>query len=105
MLERMLVRSGLILIKYWLEVGAEGQEQPLLERVEDPSKRWKLSPIDADAPARYDDYTAAEREMFERTSTPEAPWYLVDANDQRRARLNLMAHLLELLPQRKKPRW
>jgi len=102
-LERMLVRSGLILVKYWLEVGPEAQLERLMERVEDPAKQWKLSPIDADAPARYADYTAAEIEIFERTSTPEVPWYLVDANDQRRARLNLIAHLLELLPQRRSP--
>jgi polyphosphate kinase 2 len=102
-LERMLTRSGIVLIKYWLEVGAEEQLRRLMERVEDTTKRWKLSPIDADAPARYDDYTRAAVEMFERTSTPEAPWHVVDADDQRRARLNLMAHLLELLPQRRSP--
>ena len=102
-LERMLVRSGLILIKYWLEVSAEVQLARLMERVEDTAKQWKLSPIDAEAPTRYDDYSRAVAEIFERTSTPEAPWYLADANDQRRARLNVMAHLLELLPQRRAP--
>ena len=102
-LERMLVRSGIVLVKYWLEVGAQEQLKRLLERVEDPTKQWKLSPIDAEAPTRYDDYTAARDEMFARTGTAEAPWYVVDANDQRRARLNTMAHLLELLPQRRAP--
>jgi polyphosphate kinase len=102
-LERMLIRSGLILVKYWLEVGPEEQLARLMERVNDTTKRWKISPVDVDAPARYDAYTAAQVEMFERTSTPESPWYVVDANDQRRARLNLMAHLLELLPQRRSP--
>jgi polyphosphate kinase len=102
-IERMLVRSDLILIKYWLEVSAEEQLARLMERVEDPTKQWKLSPIDAEAPARYDDYSRAVAEMFARTSVPDSPWYLVDANDQRRARLNLMAHLLELLPQRRTP--
>jgi polyphosphate kinase len=102
-IERMLVRSGLILIKYWLEVSAEEQLRRLMERVEDPTKQWKLSPIDAEAPARYDDYTRAAAEMFARTSVPESPWHLADANDQRRARLNVMAHLLELLPQRRTP--
>ncbi len=102
-IERMLVRSGLVLIKYWLEVSAEEQLARLMERVEDPTKQWKLSPIDAEAPARYDDYSRAVAELFARTSVPESPWYLVNANDQKRARLNVMAHLLELLPQRKAP--
>jgi polyphosphate kinase len=102
-IERMLVRSGLILIKYWLEVSAEEQLSRLMERVEDTTKQWKLSPIDAEAPARYDDYTRAAAEMFARTSVPESPWHLADANDQRRARLNVMAHLLEVLPQRRTP--
>jgi polyphosphate kinase len=102
-LERMLARSGIVLIKYWLEVSAEEQLRRLMERVEDTTKQWKLSPVDADAPARYDDYTRAVLEMLDRTSTPESPWHVVDANDQRRARLNLMAHLLDLLPQRRSP--
>ena len=102
-IERMLVRSGLVLIKYWLEVSAEEQLARLMERVEDPTKQWKLSPIDAEAPARYDDYSRAIAELFARTSVAESPWHLVDANDQKRARLNVMAHLLELLPQRKAP--
>ena len=79
-IERMLVRAGIVLIKYWLEVSAQEQRSRLMERVEDPTKQWKLSPIDA-----------------------EAPWYVVDADDQKRARLNLIAHLLELLPQRRAP--
>ena len=102
-IERMLVRSGLVLIKYWLEVSAEEQLARLMERVEDPTKQWKLSPIDAEAPARYDDYSRAIAELFARTSVMESPWHLVDANDQKRARLNVMAHLLELLPQREAP--
>ena len=102
-IERMLVRSGLVLIKYWLEVSAEEQLARLMERVEDPVKQWKLSPIDAEAPARYEDYSRTVAEIFARTGVPESPWHLVDANDQKRARLNLMAHLLELLPQRRKP--
>jgi polyphosphate kinase len=102
-LERMLTRSGIALVKYWLEVSPEEQLRRLMERVEDTTKQWKLSPVDADAPARYEDYTRAVLEMLERTSTPESPWHVVDANDQRRARLNLMAHLLELLPRRRSP--
>ena len=101
LLERMLVESGLILVKYWLEVSAKVQENRFHERAEDPTKRWKISPIDLKARSHYDDYTAARDAMFARTNTPEAPWYVVDADDQKSARLNLMAHLLELLPQRR----
>jgi len=100
-LERMLVRSGLILVKYWLEVGPDQQEKRFRERAEDPTKRWKLSPIDLKARNRYDDYTEARDVMFARTNILEAPWYMVDANSQKRARLNLMAHLLEVLPYRR----
>jgi polyphosphate kinase 2 (PPK2 family) len=89
-----------ILVKYWLEVSAERQEKRFRERAEDPTKRWKLSPIDLKARDRYDDYTQARDEMFARTDIPEAPWYVVDCDSQKRARLNLMAHLLELLPER-----
>ena len=100
-LERMLVQSGLILVKYWLEVGPGEQEKRFRERAEDPTKRWKLSPIDLKARDRYDAYTEARDVMFARTNILEAPWYLVDANSQKRARLNLMAHLLEILPNRR----
>jgi polyphosphate kinase 2 len=100
-LERILVRSGLVLVKYWLEVSAGEQEKRFRERAEDPTKRWKLSPIDLKARDRYDDYTAARDEMFARTNILEAPWYVVDADSQKRARLNLMAHLLEILPYRR----
>jgi polyphosphate kinase 2 len=101
-LERMLVSSGLILVKYWLEVSAAVQVERFKERAKDPTKRWKLSPIDLEATPHYDDYTAARDEMMARTDIPESPWYLVDADDQRRARLNCMAHLLDLLPQRRR---
>jgi polyphosphate kinase 2 len=100
-LERMLVRSGLILVKYWLEVSAEKQEKRFRERAEDPTKRWKLSPIDLKARDHYDDYTRARDDMFARTDIPEAPWWAVDADSQKRARLNVIAHLLELLPYRR----
>jgi len=102
-LERMLVASGLILIKYWLEVSPAVQIERLRERVDDPSKRWKLSPVDATAPGRYEAYSRARDEMMERTDIPEAPWFVVDADDQRRARLNLMRHLLDRLSQRREP--
>jgi polyphosphate kinase 2 len=100
-LERILVRSGLILVKYWLEVSSVEQEKRFRERAEDPTKRWKLSPIDLKARNRFDDYTEARDEMFARTNILEAPWYVVDADSQKRARLNLMAHLLETLPYRR----
>ncbi|MGD9694331.1 MAG: polyphosphate kinase 2 [Thermoleophilia bacterium] len=93
--ERMLVRSGLELVKYFLDVDPDVQEERFRERLDDPMKRWKLSPIDLQARSRYEDYSAARDEMLERTSTPESPWFLVDANDQRRARLNLIRHLLD----------
>jgi polyphosphate kinase len=102
-IERMLVRAGIVLVKYWLEVSPEEQLTRLMERVGDPTKQWKLSPIDAEAPKRYDDYSRAVADIFHRTDIPESPWYLVDADDQKRARLNVMAHLLELLRERRTP--
>ncbi len=100
-LERMLVRSGIVLVKYWLEVSAEKQEKRFKERAADPTKRWKLSPIDLEARNRYDEYTAARDVMFSRTNILEAPWYVVDCDSQKRARLNVMSHLLEILPYRR----
>jgi len=99
-LERAWVRSGIVLVKYWLEVSAREQAARFRERVADPTKRWKLSPVDVEAHRRYEDYTRARDEMLRRTDIPEAPWYLVDAEDQRRARLNAIAHLLETVPHR-----
>jgi polyphosphate kinase len=108
-LERMLVSSGLILRKYWLEVSAPVQEERFSERAEDPTKRWKLSPIDLEARKRYDDYSKARDDMFGHTDTPDSAWYVVDANDQPRARLNCIAHLLSSIPhgrpKRPKPRF
>ena len=101
-LERMLVSDGLILVKYWLEVKAKVQEERFQERATDPTKRWKLSPIDLEARKKYDEYTKARDEMLERTDIPQAPWYIVDANDQKRARLNLIQHLLDLIPERRR---
>ena len=99
--ERMLVDDGLILLKYWLEVSPEEQEQRFQERATDPAKRWKLSPVDAEARSRYDDYTRARDEMLLRSDGAHCPWYVVDADDQKRARLNLMQHLLDTVPQRR----
>jgi polyphosphate kinase 2 len=92
--ERMLVRSGIKLIKYWLTVSAEEQYQRFQDRLKDPAKRWKFSPIDVAAQERWDDYSRAKDLMFEHTSIPEAQWWEVDSNDKRRARLNTIQHLL-----------
>ena len=99
--ERMLVADGLLLVKYWLEVSPGEQEKRFQERVAEPAKRWKISPIDVEARTRYEDYSAARDEMLRRTSTPEAPWFIVDADDQKRARLNCIHHLLDRLTDRR----
>ena len=96
--ERMLVRSGIRLVKYWFSITDEEQQMRFLMRVHDPMKQWKLSPMDLQARARWEAYTKAKEEMFERTNIPEAPWYIVPGNDKKRARLNCMAHLLSLMP-------
>ncbi len=101
--EKLLVDEGIILLKYWFSVDQEEQEKRFAERAEDPMKRWKISPIDIAARARYDDYTAARDAFFKVTHTRHAPWFVVDANDQRRARLNMIAHLLDTLPEFKVP--
>jgi polyphosphate kinase len=96
--ERMLVRSGIQLVKYWLTVSPEEQYSRFSDRLADPAKRWKFSPMDVDAQAKWNDYSRAKDLMFEHTSIPESPWWEVDANDKRRARLNTIHHLLSLVP-------
>jgi polyphosphate kinase len=96
--EKMLVDDGILLRKYWFSVDQEEQELRFAERLGDPLKRWKISPIDLAARERYDDYTQARDAFFAKTHTKHAPWHVVDANDQKRARLNMIAHLLESLP-------
>lgn len=96
--ERMLVDDGILLLKYWFAVDQKEQEKRFLERIQDPIKRWKLSPVDMAARERYDDYTQARERMFKHTHTAWAPWRLVDCNDQRRGRLNMVADLLERIP-------
>jgi polyphosphate kinase len=96
--ERMLVRSGIVLIKYWFSITDEEQQQRFLVRIKDPMKQWKLSPMDLQSRVRWEDYTVAKEEMFERTNIPEAPWFIVEGNDKKRARLNCMAHLLSCIP-------
>jgi polyphosphate kinase 2 len=96
--ERMLVRSGIRLVKYWFSVTDEEQQMRFLIRIHDPLKQWKLSPMDLQSRIRWEDYTRAKEEMFERTNIPEAPWYIVPGNDKKRARLNCIDHLLSLFP-------
>jgi polyphosphate kinase 2 len=96
--ERMLQRSGIVLIKYWLSVSDDEQERRFRKRLEDPAKRWKLSPIDLEARARWVDYAEAKDQMFAYTDTKESPWWVVEADDKRTARLNLIAHLLAQVP-------
>jgi polyphosphate kinase 2 len=96
--ERMLIRSGIILIKYWFSVSDEEQERRFQARIEDPTKRWKLSPMDLESRARWVEYSKAKDEMFAHTDIKQAPWYVVEADDKKRARLNCIAHLLSLIP-------
>lgn len=96
--EKMLVKDGVLLFKYWLTCDQESQEERFAERLADPLKRWKLSPIDVAARERYDDYTKAREAMLKATSTKHAPWILVDFNDQKRGRLTLIRDLLSRLP-------
>ena len=96
--ERMLVRSGIILIKYWFSVSDEEQERRFQARLDDPMRRWKLSPMDLAARERWVDYSRAKDVMFAHTDIKQAPWWVVDADDKRRARLNCIAHLLSMVP-------
>ena len=96
--ERLLLNSGLILVKYWLSISDEEQEKRFKKRMKDPMKRWKLSPMDLEARARWVDYAEAKDVMFEHTDTKESPWYVVEADDKKTLRLNLISHLLSLIP-------
>jgi len=96
--ERILMRSGLILVKYWLSISDEEQERRFEARINDPAKRWKLSPVDIEARARWVDYAEAKDEMFAYTDTKDSPWFVVEGDDKRAARLNLISHLLERIP-------
>ena len=98
--ERMLVRSGITLIKYWFSVSDEEQERRFQARLRDPTKRWKLSPMDLESRSRWVAYSRAKDEMFAHTDIPQAPWFVVDADDKRRARLNCISHLIDLIPYR-----
>lgn len=96
--EKMLIRSGIILIKYWFSVSDDEQEKRFQDRINDPTKRWKLSPIDLESRSRWVDYSRAKDEMFAYTDTKQSPWYVVNADDKKRARLNCISHLLSLIP-------
>ncbi|WP_312130991.1 polyphosphate kinase 2 [Diaphorobacter nitroreducens] len=96
--EKMLVRSGIRLIKYWFSISDEEQHLRFLGRIHDPLKQWKLSPMDLESRVRWEEYTKAKEAMLERTHIPEAPWWVVQAVDKKKARLNCIAHLLEQLP-------
>ena len=96
--ERMLIRSGIILIKYWFSVSDAEQERRFQSRIADPTKRWKLSPMDVESRARWVEYSMAKDEMFAHTDLKGSPWYVVNADDKKRARLNVISHLLSLIP-------
>ena len=96
--ERMLVRSGIILIKYWFSVSDEEQERRFQKRVDRPEKRWKLSPMDLQSRKRWVDYSKAKDVMFAHTDIKQAPWYVVDGDNKKRARLNVISHLLSMIP-------
>ena len=98
--ERMLVRSGILIVKYWFSVSDAEQERRFQGRIDDPTKRWKLSPMDLQSRARWVEYSKAKDEMFRHTDIKQAPWYVVNADNKKRARLNVIRHLLSLVPYR-----
>jgi polyphosphate kinase len=96
--EKMLIRSGIILIKYWFSVSDHEQEKRFQDRIQDPTKRWKISPMDVESRDKWVEYSMAKDKMFSFTDTKQSPWYVVHADDKRRARLNVIDHLLSLIP-------
>ena len=96
--ERLLVEDGILLRKYWFSVSAAEQEHRFHRRLEDPMRRWKLSTLDLESLSRWDDYSRAKDEMFVHTDIPEAPWHVVESDDKRRGRINMIAHLLSSVP-------
>lgn len=101
--EKMLVRSGIQLLKYWFSISDEEQHLRFLSRMHDPLKQWKLSPMDLESRRRWEDYTRAKEVMLERTHIPEAPWWVVEADHKKKARLNCIAHLLAQVPYQEVP--
>ena len=104
LVERAMVDSGIILLKYWLEVGQEEQTRRIESRIDDPRKVWKLSPMDLKSYSRWYEYSRAHDEMLAATNTDFAPWHVADSNDKKRARLNIISHLLEQIPYESPPR-
>jgi polyphosphate kinase len=102
--ESQITRAGIILVKFWLEVGQEEQQRRFEARIEDPLRQWKLSPMDLESYARWYAYSRARDLMLDATDTDDAPWFIVRTDDKRRARLNCIAHLLRLIPYKKVPR-
>jgi polyphosphate kinase 2 len=96
--EKMLIRSGIILVKYWFSVSDHEQEKRFQDRIKDPTKRWKISPMDIESRDKWVEYSMAKDKMFSYTDTKQSPWYVVEADDKRRARLNCISHLLSLIP-------
>lgn len=96
--EKMLIRSGIILIKYWFSVSDHEQEKRFQDRIQDPTKRWKISPMDVESRDKWVEYSMAKDKMFSYTDTKQSPWYVVHADDKKRARLNTIDHLLSLIP-------
>jgi polyphosphate kinase len=103
-IERSIISSGIVLVKYWLEETMEDQTERFMERIKDYRKVWKLSPMDLESHRRWFDYSRARDAMFAATDTAESPWYVVDSHDQRRGRLNCISHLLGLIPYEEIPR-
>ena len=102
--ERMLVRSGIVVLKYWFSITDQEQQMRFMMRVHDPMKQWKLSPMDLQSRIRWEDYTKAKEDMLARTNILEAPWYIVEGNDKKRERLNCIEHMLSMLPYQEQPR-
>ena len=96
--ERLLVEDGILLRKYWFSVSDEEQQRRFRSRLDDPMRNWKLSPMDLESITRWEDYSRAKDEMFVHTDIPEAPWHVVESEDKRRARINMIAHLLSTIP-------
>jgi polyphosphate kinase 2 len=96
--ERMLIRSGIILLKYWFSVSDHEQEKRFQDRISDPTKRWKISPMDVESRDKWVEYSMAKDKMFSYTDTKQSPWYVVEADNKKRARLNCIHHLLSLIP-------
>jgi polyphosphate kinase 2 len=103
-IEKALVESGILLVKYWLEVSMEEQTKRLEDRIDDRRKTWKLSPMDLKSYSRWYDYSRARDDMFKASDTPWAPWYVVKTDDKRRGRLNVISHLLSVIPYKQAPR-